>query len=148
MILIIIFLAFDSQHCKKKCNNIFSDSPKKLESCLETCKHDLISKDKIQHSQQIMKKEVVNCISKCNENINSSTNFIIWSKCRKKCLIQENSNELHYFDDSQCISQCDRYWKGTVHWKPCTSQCEGFKKSKEKYQKGSNQPPSGIFNVW
>jgi len=146
MVLFSLFIVFDSQHCQSKCHGLYSDSRAKLDSCLETCRHDPIGNERVQFSQQIMRKDVVSCIGKCNEHVNSTTNFIVWSKCRKNCLI--NGNELHYFDDTQCVSHCDRFWKGTVHWKPCTSQCEGFKKSRHKLSRVSNKPPAGVYNVW
>lgn len=148
MALWMLMLAFDAQHCTQKCRTLFADSPKKLASCIETCSHDPTPRDKILYSQEIMRKDVVDCINECNKNVNSSTNFIVWSKCRKTCLVQPNSDELYYFDQNQCASHCDRYWKGTVHWKSCTNQCDGFTRAHKRNNRAHNNPPPGVFNIW
>ena len=152
----VLLVAFDATHCTKKCYDLFSDSPTKLNACKQTCDFDpkKLNPNNQQERPKIMSKSVLQCINVCNANLNSSTNFLTWSKCRKDCLKKPGTNEFQYYEEATCVNHCDRYWKGTVHWKPCLGQCSGYSKSNERKQKKqSNEnnnvnPRQGAFNMW
>ena len=149
MIFLIFSLFFDSQHCKRKCLSLFAGSPSKKRMCLGTCTNGFIEKEKIQFGQRKMKKEVSQCLSKCSENVNSSTDFKSWLKCRKKCVSVPNTDQFDYFAPDQCVSECDQHWKGTEHLQPCHDQCSSFQKNFVN-SKPLNPDPKRvqIFTIW
>jgi hypothetical protein len=152
MLFAVLLVAFDAAHCTRKCRELFADAPSKYKSCQETCLRDPLVTTSQSNSKperrQIMSKSVVQCMGKCNSNVNSSTNFLTWSKCRKECLRVPGTNELQYFDETSCVSHCDRYWKGTVHWKACSNQCKGYSKSSQRAARAKAAPQSNAFKVW
>ena len=156
MLLSLLLVAFDATHCTRKCSELFSDSPAKLKSCQETCNFNPNQKKSKPQNQgiEIMAKSVVQCINKCNSNITSNTNFFTWSKCRKECLKMPGTNDMRFFDENYCVSHCDRYWKGTVHWKPCCNQCRGYTKTRQRKisenakNDSSNSPRPVVFTIW
>jgi hypothetical protein len=145
--LFLLALAFDSEHCKRKCESLFSDSPTRRALCLGTCSNGFVERERVQFGEPQMKKEVSVCLAKCNQNVNSTTDFRSWTKCRRACVVDPETEQQEFFARSQCDSECDRYWKGTVHWRPCQDQCQAFA---PQGRGGPTPPPGGaeVRKVW
>ncbi|OHT03207.1 hypothetical protein TRFO_29520 [Tritrichomonas foetus] len=181
MILVIFFLislSFDSRHCKNKCEILFGDSPTKKSQCLSTCsiaifeaskQQVLSSKEAASNSKgtgqqfspesylsdKSMKKDVINCLNSCSKDANSATDFRMWKKCRKSCLVVKGMEPLsimHFFEPEKCRDDCDRYWNGTIHWGSCQEQCDNFEQSNSKIQSNVEKAPPPqpliLFDVW
>ncbi|OHS92711.1 hypothetical protein TRFO_40968 [Tritrichomonas foetus] len=151
----LLSLVFDSEHCKRKCQTLFGDSPTKISLCLHTCSNGFYEHENIQYVHRQMKEDVKVCLEKCSENVNSTTKFTRWLKCRKSCLAIPDSEEISFFPPEQCNAECDRHWKGTVHLKPCQDQCSQFTQNSQKqhhYDNNhlndheENMPPPKGFN--
>lgn len=126
-------IPFDSNHCKRKCESLFSDSPTKKSLCLGTCSNGFFEREKIIYKNNNNNGDSMSkCLANCSKNVNSATDFKVWTKCRKSCLSlssqnkENNRNNYIFFEPDECNAECDRYWKGTVHWEPCQNQCQTF----------------------
>jgi hypothetical protein len=134
MFFALLCVAFDSSHCRQKCESSYGESPKKKALCLDVCSSGTGTRERVQFGQPQMKKEVVSCLAKCNQNVNSTTEFRSWAKCRKTCATDPDTEEREFISSPECSSGCDRYWKGTVHWKPCQDQCTELGRSESPAQ--------------
>jgi hypothetical protein len=94
-----------------------------------------------------MKKKVTVCLARCNQNVNSSTDFRSWSHCRRSCLVDSQTGDREFFPREQCTSECDRYWKGTVHWPGCDAQCRQFATRGSPESTPSPDRPR-IYRLW
>lgn len=137
MLLLTLLAGATSQnHCQRKCELNYKGSSK-YDTCLATCEK-LIKRNPIiiEHST---KKEVADCMKKCSEDGDSRGVYPKWSKCRKQCMIpkttekkEQQEPELEFYPPNHCLSDCEKYWKGTVHHESCNQQCDSFKKNYEK----------------
>lgn len=159
-------VAFDQNHCKRKCESLFSDSPTKKSLCLGTCSNGFFEREKIVYKYENINKKnsekITKCLENCSINVNSATDFKAWTKCRKSCVLSDqikSSQQQNYipFGLDECNSECDRYWKGTVHWEPCQQQCQKFiqkysDKRKENNDESGNDLQNSqkkiLYNVW
>jgi hypothetical protein len=94
-----------------------------------------------------MKKEVSTCLAKCNQHVNSTTRFHEWNRCRRSCVTNPDTGEREFFPSDHCNSECDRYWRGTVHWKPCQSQCITLTGGNAPNATPAPHRPN-VYNVW
>jgi hypothetical protein len=140
MLVFLLSVFFNADHCKRKCKSLYSDSPSRKSLCLGTCSGGYVEREKIRFGAPEMKKEVSVCLAKCNQNVNSTTDFHGWMKCRKTCVVPKTDRH-EFFALTQCESECDRYWKGTVHWKPCQDQCQILG---HRAEPGPTPPPRGV----
>lgn len=109
-------------------------------------------------------ENITKCLNNCNGDLDSRAirekgEFTKWMKCRQYCFTDSSSNnqessEFPFFDDSDnqeiCDQECDRYWKGTVHWKPCIDQCQNINLKKESSQQKSSpkNDKESIYDIW
>jgi hypothetical protein len=123
LVLTIVAMRFDAVRCRRKCGSLFGDSPSKKELCLTTCSSGFYQRDKVQFGQKQMKKQVTTCLAMCNQEVNSSTAFHQWSKCRRSCVTDDRTGAPEFFQAGECKSECNRYWMDTVYWIACQAQC-------------------------
>lgn len=145
--LLLLAVSFDASHCRSKCESLFGDALSKKQSCLAMCAGGFVQREKIHFGRRHMKKEVGQCLEKCNQNVSSATEFQDWTRCRRLCVINPATAKHELFPEEDCNSACDRYWKGTVHYKPCQDQCRQWA---PKQSPGPTPPPDkpNIFHVW
>lgn len=109
-------------------------------------------------------ENISKCLKNCNGDLDNHAirqkgDFTKWMKCRQVCFTDSNSNnqksfEFPFFDDSGkqeiCDQECDRYWKGTVHWKPCRDQCESANLNNEPDQIKDTPKDNkeSIYDIW
>lgn len=159
-------IPFDSNHCKRKCENLFSDSPTKKSLCLGTCSNGFFEREKIVYKydnrNKNNKESVSKCLANCSKNVDSTTDFKLWTKCRKSCVLSELNKSPHQtnyipFGPDECNAECDRYWKGTVHWEPCQQQCQSFAKKYSEQRKINSEASENdlqnpqkamLYNIW
>lgn len=157
---------FDSNHCKRKCESLFLDSPTKKALCLGTCSNGFFEREKIvyksNNNNRNNKEYVSKCLANCSRNVNSATDFKQWTKCRKSCVLSDKNTQQHQtnyipFGADECNAECDRYWKGTVHWVPCQQQCQFFAKKYSEQRKANseanendsqNQQKAILYDLW
>jgi hypothetical protein len=144
MLLALLLFAFDGSHCKRKCEVQFAESPTKKSLCLEVCSDGIGARERVQFGQPEMKKQVVSCLARCNQNVNSTADFHSWAKCRQSCARDPETDEIAFISDRECGSGCDRYWKGTVHWPPCQDQCKDFARA----ERLAREKPPNPRPVW
>lgn len=116
------------------------------------------------HQSQNNFKNISKCLKSCNGDLDSRAirekgEFTKWMKCRQLCFTDSNSNNqesfefpfLHDSDNQEiCDQECDRYWKGTVHWKPCRDQCQNRNQKSESDQPRDSTRNSNdsIYDIW
>jgi hypothetical protein len=144
MIFALLCLALDGSHCKRKCESQFGESPHKKSLCLEVCSKGTGARGIVKFGEPQMKKEVISCLARCNQNVNSTTEFHSWAKCRESCATDPEEEEPVFISGDECQAGCDRYWKGTVHWKPCQNQCTEFGRTANLAQ----AKPLGVISAW
>lgn len=115
-------------------------------------------------SNQNKYENISKCLKSCNGNLDNraireKNDFTKWMKCRQSCFtdpesINQNHFEFPLFEDSEsgeiCDQECDRYWKGTVHWKPCRDQCQNAytKKENAEFKREPKDEKENIYDIW
>lgn len=155
MLLFLLFsraLSSVSHHaCEKRCEQNYAGTPKHS-TCVRMCSR-LNNLDPIIITNS-PKQEIVNCIEDCSKDTDSPNNFIKWSKCRKRCLITKNkggkdkqNKNYALYPARSCLGDCEKSWKGTVHFEKCNQQCELYKQHYEK-NKIESEPIIQFGEIW
>lgn len=126
---------FDSQHCASKCELLFSRDTEKKSSCVKLCTQTFTdTTEKVIYDDKYyvrkVQPDIPKCLANCSQNLDRSTDFRTWSKCRKSCINLGNQN--NFFDEKTCNNDCERYWSGTIHLDSCKKQCREFTTDKGK----------------